>query len=165
MLQVLHTLERRKIAMNPMDILGASASPLMDLIEWNPNDVPKAAGGYLLIAAKPGVEFTYPGGNSAVLYLGQSCNLRRRLKTHRKRILLAREKQRLYRPAYEYGAEFGTLYCWVQCQPGCCPKDLEVDLMARFATRFRSLPVANGAGAWKRIREIMAKANSMLGET
>jgi hypothetical protein len=69
----------------------------------------------------------------------------------------ARDARRLclYRPIREYGAAFGAHYSFVVAPPGWFPMDLEDRLMALFARQYLSLPVANGAGAWRRIRAII----------
>jgi len=55
------------------------------------------------------------------------------------------------RPVYEYAAAFNTLYCLVYTWQGLTPKALEEILMAHFAQKHRSFPVANGAGSGDRV--------------
>jgi hypothetical protein len=107
--------------------------------------------------AEPGMAFRYPRGESPVFYIGQGIRIRGRLRRHRVGILEARNARRLclYRPTREYGAAFGAYYSFVLAPSGIHPRGLEDLLMARFARQYRSLPVANGAGAWARIRRII----------
>jgi hypothetical protein len=37
------------------------------------------------------------------------------------------------------------------------PKNLEDEVLALFAKKYRSFPVANGAGAWNRIEKVFRK--------
>jgi hypothetical protein len=143
--------------MSPLTFLGhLCASSVRDLLTRDPTDVPREPGAYILMA-RPGEAFRYPGGDSPVFYIGQGRRVRRRLRTHRRGILQAKNARTecLYRPVREYGAVFGAYFTFVLAQPGCRPKELEDLLMARFAKQYRSLPVANSAGAWKRMRIII----------
>jgi hypothetical protein len=135
-----------------------------DLLGGQKPDVPKKTPGAYVLVAESGTLFRYPGGESSVFYIGQASRLRRRLLTHRKNILLAKAEDRLlsvYRPVAEYGAAFGAHYVFIPAQPGGIPEDMEIDLMARFAQQYRSLPIANSAGSWKRIRNLITKANKL----
>jgi hypothetical protein len=143
--------------MNPLDFLGdLSPAPMRDLLAWDNEQVPNAPGAYILLAGC-GATFRYPAGESPVFYMGQGGRLRGRLHKHLTEVRQARDARRqcLYRPRREYGAAFGAHYSFVLAPPGMLPGKLEDLLMARFARRYRSLPVANGAGAWRRIRAII----------
>jgi hypothetical protein len=143
--------------MTPLDFLGdLIPSPVRDLLTWDKTQAPRAPGAYILLAGS-GATFRYPAGESPVFYIGQAGKLRSRLWRHMTAIRQAREARRhcVYRPTREYGAAFGTHYSFVLAPSGWLPKRLEDVLMARFARRYRSLPVANGAGAWRRIRAII----------
>jgi hypothetical protein len=107
--------------------------------------------------ARPEIKFRYPRDESPVFYIGQAGKLRVRLYRHRTGIIQAKEGRRLclYRATREYGAAFGAYYSFVLADVGESPKCLEDLLMARFARQYGSLPVANGAGGWKRIRGII----------
>ena len=127
-------------------------SGLQRFWELNHHDIPKAPGVYLLQAR--GTRFPYPLGTNSVYYIGQSKNLRSRLLGHLRYALEARDdRQRtVYRPRHEYAAAFGTHYYYVYTWKGLTPKALEEALLARFAEKHRSFPVANSSGAWRRIR-------------
>ena len=114
--------------------------------------IPSGPGAYILVA-KPGVRFNYPTGRSAVFYIGQSSDLRRRLNEHLKYSLEVREDpmHELYWPRYEYSAAFGSRYALLE---DISPKTLEEELFHRFAQIYHSFPVANGQGSWKRINQI-----------
>jgi hypothetical protein len=143
--------------MSSLDFLGnLIASPIRDLMNCDRVDAPREPGAYILIAT-PGITFRYPRGESSVFYIGQTVRLRKRLRTHRKNILKANDQsQPVYRPVREYGAAYGAHYSFVVAGTEYTSRRLEDLLMARFARKYRSLPVANGAGGWKRIRQIIA---------
>jgi hypothetical protein len=134
---------------------GLKTSPLSDFWHLDEHDTPDLPGVYLLIA-KPSVHFLYPTGRSPVFYIGQARSLRKRLFTHLTFSRHVRDDRRasnapLYWPRYEYGGAFGARYCFIRTHQGRTSKDLEDIVLARFAKRYRSFPVANGAGAWNRI--------------
>lgn len=118
----------------------------------NDHDIPATPGAYVLQAR--GTRFRYPRGTNSVYYIGQSGNLRRRLRAHFRRALEARDNRQwsVYWPRYEYAAAFGTHYCYVHTWKGLTPRALEELLLARFAEKHRGFPVANSSGAWRRIR-------------
>ncbi len=141
----------------PLDFFGnLEFSPVRDLLAWRKSDVPRQPGAYLLLA-RPEVTFRYPRAESPLFYIGQTKNLRRRLYNHQRGIRQASHNRRLclYRPTREYGAAFGAHYAFVLAEAGGKPRDLEDLVMARFACHHSSLPVANGAGAWNRLRAII----------
>ena len=144
-------------AKDPLAFLGGEdASPIRDLLTWNKKDVPREPGAYILMAP-PEVTFRYPWADSSVFYIGQTCKLRSRLNRHRTGIRQAKLSRRLcvYRPRSEYGAKFGAFFSFVLAGPDTAPICLEDRFLALFARHHGSLPVANGAGAWKRIRGII----------
>ena len=126
---------------------------------WNfeKQDIPPRPGAYILLAK--GTRFHYPSGKNSVYYIGQSSNLRSRLSYHYKYASEAKNDRNLllYWPRYEYAAEFGTHYCFIRTWQNLKPRGLEEILMAYFAEKHRSFPVANGAGSWKRITDLIQK--------
>lgn len=126
---------------------------------WRLRDhqIPTTAGAYILIAA-PGTTFTYPSGESSVFYIGMASYLRARLRQHLKYAEQARSDRQnwLYWARYEYAAAFGGRYAWVPTWPGMGSRNLEYLLMALFAKKYHSFPVANGAGAWKKIESVFS---------
>ena len=130
--------------------------------------IPTGPGAYVLIAG-PKIRFRYPAGMSSVFYIGQSKNLRRRLNHHALHTAIAADPERrieygypLWEPRYEYGAQFGARFAYIPKWQGLAdPKDVEDIVLAVFALRFRSFPVANGAGAWRRVWQI-AKAMGLV---
>lgn len=115
------------------------------------HDIPRCPGAYILLAR--GTRFRYPRGTNTVYYIGQSSNLRRRLREHVKYAIEAADDRKLplYWPRYEYAAKFGTHYCFIRTWQNLNPRGLEEILMAHFAEKHRGFPVANGAGSWNRI--------------
>lgn len=56
-------------------------SPLADFWKLVEHEIPESGGAYVLVADR---WFTYPSGKSPVFYIGQSTNLRSRLRAHLK---------------------------------------------------------------------------------
>ena len=131
---------------------GLNVSRTAQIWHFHGHDVPETSGVYLLLA-KPGVHFEYPAGNSPVYYIGHTYSIRDRLLTHLHYHTEARDNRKycLYEPRNEYGATFGCRYCFIKTGRGRTSKVLEDIVLARFAKRYRSFPVANSAGAWRRI--------------
>jgi hypothetical protein len=133
------------------------ASPLCDLLSADKPDAPKKTPGAYILVAGSGTVFRYPRGESPVFYIGKATGVRGRLLTHRKNILQAMTAgAHVYGPVREYGAAFGAYYSFIRATDEYSPSELEDLLMARFAKRYRSLPVANSAAGWKRIRRIIS---------
>jgi hypothetical protein len=132
-------------------------SPLCDLLTANLMSIPPRTPGAYVLLARPGVTFRYPVGESRVFYIGQSIYLRARLKGHRNHITEAMSPRRkcLYRPVGEYGAACGAYYSTILAGPGRDTIELEDQVLARFAQLHRSLPAANGAAGWRRLRLII----------
>ena len=124
---------------------------------WDLKDhvIPQQPGVYILLAR--GTRFRYPRGTNSVYYIGQSLNLRRRLRDHLKYASEAKNDRKLllYWPRYEYAAKYGTHYCFIRTWQNLKPRGLEEILMAHFAEKHRCFPVANGAGSWNRITAII----------
>ncbi|MBI3242039.1 MAG: hypothetical protein HYZ49_07085 [Chloroflexi bacterium] len=127
-------------------------SPTYNLWTADMAQVPTQPGAYVLLAAS-GTKFLYPNGSSPVFYVGQASNLQKRLLTHRKYSLEAKSDRKLplYYPRYEYAAVFGCRFALIRTWQGFSAKALEEVVLAHFAKRFRSFPIANGAGSWNRI--------------
>jgi hypothetical protein len=127
-------------------------SPLDDFWRLGDHEIPASGGAYILVASET---FLYPGGRSRVFYIGQSTNLRWRLRTHLRYSRHVQGNQRvsdwLYWPRYEYAGKFGVRYAYVQTHNGMTSRAVEEELMASFAHRYLAFPVANGSGSWKRI--------------
>lgn len=129
-------------------------SAVHDLWTADMSLIPQTSGAYVLLAG-PGTKFLYPKGSSAVFYIGQAVNLRKRLTQHRKYSQQASSgKNRqlaLYYPRYEYAAAFGCRFVFIRTSPRQTPKRLEEAVLGLFAKRFRSFPIANGAGSWNEV--------------
>ena len=132
-------------------------SPTYNLWTVHMAQVPTLPGAYILLATS-GTKFLYPKGSSPVFYVGQAANLQRRLLTHRRHSLNAKSDRKLllYYPRYEYAAVFGCRFAFIRTWQGLSAKALEELVLAHFAERFRSFPIANGTGSWNRIVQIFA---------
>lgn len=136
-----------------LDFIGhLNHSELRDFWKVKDHDVPSGPGAYILVA-KGHSHFSYPRGNSPIFYIGQSSNLHSRLYEHLKYATQARNdrKRQLYWPRYEFAAIYGGRYCYLRTWQGLTPKALEEIILARFANKYRSFPIANGSGSWNRI--------------
>jgi hypothetical protein len=122
------------------------------------DDIPSKPGAYILVA-RGGSHFPYPRGKSPVFYIGQSSNLRKRLTEHLKYATQAKSdrKLNLYWPRYEFAAAYGGRYCYLITQQDISPKELEDLLLAKFAKKHFSFPIANGSGSWRRIEQVMGR--------
>lgn len=127
---------------------------ISDLSYFDAESVPEKSGVYILIA-RGTTMFPYPGGKSPVFYIGQAQNLRQRLRQHHKYYLEAKNNRKLtlYWPRYEYAAKFGAVYTFILTKKGSNPKRMEDEILGGFAKIYKSFPVANGAGAWSRIKD------------
>ena|SRR5437588_7385485 len=132
----------------------AKASCIANFWQLEEHNIPATSGVYMLVA-KPSIRFRYPKGGSSVYYIGRTASLRRRLLGHLKDHIKAKTNNRgicsLYEPRHEYGAKFGGGYCFIESWRGRSARSLEDIVLARFAYRYHAFPVANSAGAWKRI--------------
>ncbi len=125
---------------------------IRELWKLEHHNVPTEPGVYLLLA-DPKKRFQYPDGESSVFYIGKANNLRSRLMDHLRWATEAKSNRRqdLYWPRYEYAAVFGCNYTFIKTQKGQSAKDLEDEIIARFALEYRSFPITNGAGAWRKL--------------
>ncbi len=129
---------------------------LKDFWKLNNHDIPSSPGVYVLIT-RGDIHFHYPLGKSPVFYIGQSKNLRSRLYSHLKLAKEARDnrKEYLYWPRYEFTAVYAGRYCFIQTWQGMTARALEEEVLARFARKYHSFPIANGQGSWNRINRVM----------
>jgi len=117
-------------------------------------DIPEEAGAYVMLSDN--TAYTYPWskslGKSKVFYIGQSNNLRNRLKIHKKHSTEAKDNPDpaydYYWPRYEYAAHHGCNVCWITCEGEKEAKEIEKNLMLAFSTYYGARPVANGQSAW-----------------
>ena len=136
-------------------------SPVKIFWRLKKHKIPSSPGVYLLIT-KPGITFQYPEGKSPIYYIGEGDSLYQRLRQHLKHHLHVKNNKRqkkspLYEPRHEYGGVFGGRYCFIKTWSGMTPKNLEDEVLALFAKKHRSFPVANSAGAWNRIEKVFRK--------
>jgi hypothetical protein len=135
------------------------ASKIANFWKLAEHDIPSKPGVYLLIAES--VSFRHPVGKSRIYYIGQTNNLKRRLVGHLKWHTDARKKKRhsysLLEPRHEYGGVYGGRYCFIPTWHGLSARSLEETVLARFARHYHTFPVANGAGAWRRIEKEFAR--------
>jgi hypothetical protein len=146
---------------NFLEDFGRERSRMKNFWKLECHEIPSSSGVYLLVA-KAGIEFQYPEGKSPIYYIGKADSLRRRLLQHLKLHLEVKsrnveEEDFLNRPRHEYGAVFGGGYCFIKTWSGMTPKNLEDEVLALFAKKYRSFPVANSAGAWNRIEKVFEK--------
>ena len=134
--------------------LRTNPIPVRDFWKLKTDDVPASPGVYILLA-KPSIRFQYPNGKSSIFYIGKAVNLRLRLYEHLKYSIEAKEekdrKRDLYWPRYEFAASFAGRYTFIHTWQGMNTKGLEDKVLRQFAGYYRSFPVANGAGSWRKL--------------
>jgi len=104
-------------------------------------------GAYILLAGD-GTKWKYPKGESSVFYIGQSCDLPRRLvKEHLKLAKQAREGSRryyeYYSAKYEFAAAFNAKFILVNTWQNMPVEKLEGWVLYDFTIEFGSLPLTN----------------------
>ena len=114
--------------------------------------------GVYVIEAMDGYKFPYPKGNSAVIYVGKtSRSLRKRLREHRMHLLLLQESNGEYGMSdnepwvcqrYQYMYWHGAKVYYYSRRGKQDAKDLEAEILWQFYTKYRSLPVGNGAKSY-----------------
>lgn len=129
------------------------SEPLI-LKELKEKDIPSSSGAYIIYADDK--KFSYPKGESSVFYIGMSQNLRQRITTHKKRTREVNDQQMDW-PRYEYAATCNARIIWIKTWQGMTPKSLEDHLLAHFAKKYKSFPVANGVGAWNKINAVFSE--------
>ena len=131
-------------------------SEIADFWAIRKHEIPNMPGAYILLA-NGDTWFPYPAGSSPIYYIGQSTNLKSRLREHLKYSYQAKYDRQLdlYWPRYEFTAAYGGRYCYIRTWQGLTPKALEEIIIARFSRKYRSFPIANGSGSWNRITQIM----------
>jgi hypothetical protein len=143
----------------PLSFLGdLKATALMEHFGAELHVPTRTPGAYILVA-REGIDFKYPRGDSPVYYIGKAGGpehgLRNRLRQHKNKILEARHNPKfsIYPPREQYGAAFGKYFSYVTTKDAeIDPAELEIQLMARFAMKYGSLPVANSVAEWAKIR-------------
>ena len=116
---------------------------IVDLLDDPQPELPKAPGAYVLGTTSQAL--IYPWGVSKVFYIGESVNLRRRLRYHRQQTLKVKEGQiRWDHERNQFGAAYGMNCSWWTCPEGETTKDLEDRLLWDFWKRYGATPAANG---------------------
>jgi hypothetical protein len=107
------------------------------------------SGIYIIFSREQ--EFVYPNGQSRVIYIGKSDNLRKRIGVHfnaYNRIKSMTKAEKIgywteYR--YFYMDKFDAGIAWFTTRGTQTSKQLETNIMEFFYDRYLSLPVGNGA--------------------
>lgn len=112
-------------------------------------EVPETEGVYVISSNKQ--RFIYPNGESPIIYIGKSVNLRKRLLEHRTLCNKLFDLKKADLPnewhysRYQYIRKFGGRVFYYTRRGTQDGKDLECDIIGRFYSRFHALPVGNGA--------------------
>jgi len=124
-----------------------------DLKKLN-GDVENRLGCYIISAKGKSIE--YPKGKSPILYIGLSKDLRTRLfRDHYKNNLkvliddpdygLRTEYITMMQDKYQYMLYYGAIVDVFYCKGTQDAKHFESELLASFYSKYRSMPVGNGA--------------------
>ena len=138
-------------------IQGASGGFLL-----NEDDMPdetRDRSGVYIIETTDGFKFPYPKGNSKIIYIGKADNLRSRLMQHRLRLQWLDESNGEYGMAddepwvsskYQYMYYHGAKVYYYKCLGKQEAKGLESRVMWAFYSKYRALPVGNGAKSYSK---------------
>lgn len=110
-------------------------------------------GVYILVAKDD--SFIYPSKQkSKVFYIGMSKNLKKRLRTHKRKTLdlvgKNHSQRRGYWYRYQYAASFGADIYVFLCKGSQQPKNLEYDIIEHFYDKYLGKPVTIGAFSFKK---------------
>jgi hypothetical protein len=129
-------------------------TPLRDGFDLLADDwptIPVSRGTYVLLA--PARLFIYPGGGSAVFYVGKASSLPDRLREHKRYSLHVRAGvEGRYYPRYEWAGSLGANACFStprsKAAKDISEKEMEEPMLSAFGRASRAIPLANGGGGW-----------------
>lgn len=114
--------------------------------------VPNEPGIYIMVAKKRA--FVYPKKDSPVFYIGTSCQLKRRLKTHLKHYKEAKNSFKFHNfwlySRYNYAVAFGADIYYMRITGRENEKALESKAIEGFYEKYGALPVGNGAFSFRK---------------
>ncbi len=137
---------------------GAAGGFILDAQDGIPIETKGRAGIYVIEAAD-GFKFQYPRGKSKVLYIGKADDLYVRLGQHRHRLQQLIDSKGEYGMAedepwvsskYQYMYYYGAKVFYYKCLGKQEAKELEARVMWAFYTKYRALPVGNGAKSYSK---------------
>ncbi len=115
------------------------------------DEIPNEAGIYIMVSRNQ--YFIYPKGESPVLYIGTSYNLRRRLKQHLKKYKEAKDCFKSHTAweysRYNYAVAFGVDIYYMRITGRETGKDLESKAIEGFYDKYGAIPVGNGAFSFR----------------
>lgn len=126
----------------------------------NEDDIPedtRGCAGVYVIEATDGFKFPYPKGKSKVIYIGESDDLMVRLKKHRKNLNelwddidygIYDDDEPWPCDRYQYMRYHGAKVYYYKCLRTQEAKNLESKVLWAFYTKYRALPVGNGAKSY-----------------
>lgn len=116
------------------------------------NDIRDKSGIYFFVSKSH--RYIYPSGESPIIYIGTSNNLKRRLKEHLKSFHTA--QQHLYKKdiwiysRYNYIIHHGADVYYLPTIGKEDAKNLESKVLENFFDKYASLPVGNGAFSYRK---------------
>ena len=121
------------------------------------NKVTESPGVYI-IEAQDKFKFPYPKGSSSILYIGMSTSsLRQRLKRHRLHLMELEntngehgmaDNEEWVSQRYQYMYYHGAKVYYYSRKGKQDAKDLEAEILWQFYSKYRALPVGNGAKSY-----------------
>lgn len=113
--------------------------------------IPNKPGSYVFITTSKKME--YPNGQSQVVYIGMSTNLKRRIKAHLRALKDLDTNQHAraatgYYSRYQYLKSFGCIIFCYTTRGVQSTKKSESWLLDYFYYRYLALPVGNGANSY-----------------
>lgn len=110
--------------------------------------IPNRSGVYVIVSTKSPY-FIYPTGKSPVIYIGESINLKQRIKEHYsifKEVCNPETADKWwYSSRYQFMKYFGAHVYLFYCYKNQSPKELESFFLHSFYNKFHSIPFGNGA--------------------
>lgn len=137
---------------------GAAGGFILDDENGIPEET-KGRSGVYVIEAIDGSKYPYPKGNSKVIYIGKADNLYTRFSHHRHRLQLLIHSKGEYGMAddepwvsskYQYMYYNGAKVYYYKCLGKQEAKELEAIVMWAFYSKYRALPVGNGAKSYSK---------------
>lgn len=118
-------------------------------------NVPTSRGIYIICSND--TKFKYPKGESKIMYIGMSSNIRRRLKSHYKHYLEAKDDwnrcEIWISNKYNYMKAFGADVFFIKTTGNENEKYLESRALEGFYDRYYAIPVGNGAKSFRKSKD------------
>lgn len=131
--------------------IKGSDGVICNLVDDDLSEVSTNNGVYILVS--PRTRFVYPKGSSKVIYIGQTNNIKRRLKEHQKNLRNAifDNHNEIWHPdRYNYMKYHGgAKVYYYTCKGNQESKELESRIMEMFYDKYMATPIGNGERSFR----------------